>query len=43
VLAVDADSEYMMLDSTAVRAHQHSAGAQKKKARIKPSAAPVAD
>jgi hypothetical protein len=42
-LAVDADSEYMMLDSTVVRAHQHSAGAKKKKVRIKPSAAPVAD
>jgi transposase len=36
VLAADADGEYMMLDSTAVRAHQHSAGAQKKMARIKP-------
>jgi transposase len=43
VLAVDADNEYMMLDSTAVRAHQHSAGAKKKKGRIKPSAAPAAD
>ena len=43
ILAVDADNEYMMLDSTAVRAHQHSAGAQKKKVRIKPSAAPAAD
>ncbi len=43
ILAADADSEYMMLDSTVVRAHQHSAGAQKKKVRIKPSAAPVAD
>jgi len=43
ILAADADSEYMMLDSTVVRAHQHSVGAQKKKVRIKPSAAPVAD
>ena len=42
-LACDADSEYMMLDSTIVRAHQHSAGAQKKKGRIKPLAAPAAD
>ena len=39
MLATDADSEYMMLDSTSVRAHQHSAGAPKKKGRIKPSAA----
>ncbi len=29
VLAVDADNEYAMLDSTIVRAHQHSAGAKK--------------
>ena len=43
ILAVDADNEYMMLNSTAVRAHQHSAGAKKKKVRIKPSAAPAAD
>ena len=43
VLAADADSEYMSIDSTAVRAHQHSAGAQKKKGKIKPSAAPAAD
>src|SRR6476646_9803958 len=28
-LAVDADNEYAMIDSTIVRAHQHSAGAQK--------------
>lgn len=42
-LAGDADSEYMMLDSTIVRAHQHSAGAKKKKARIKQSAGREAD
>jgi transposase len=30
-LAADADNEYAMIDSTIVRAHQHSAGAQKKK------------
>lgn len=30
VLAQDADNEYSMIDSTIVRAHQHSAGAQKK-------------
>src|SRR5215212_2766871 len=28
-LASDADDEYAMIDSTIVRAHQHSAGAQK--------------
>ena len=28
-LATDADNEYAMIDSTIVRAHQHSAGAQK--------------
>lgn len=36
-LAQDADNEYAMIDSTIVRAHQHSAGAQKKKGRTKPS------
>jgi transposase len=41
-LASDADAEYMMLDSTIVRAHQHSAGAQKKMAKTKPSADPAA-
>ena len=30
-LAVDADNEYAMIDSTIVRAHQHSAGAPKKR------------
>ena len=34
-LAADADNEYAMIDSTIVRAHQHSAGAQKKTARIR--------
>ena len=29
-LAADADNEYAMIDSSIVRAHQHSAGAQKK-------------
>jgi transposase len=28
VLATDADNEYAMIDSTIVRAHQHSAGAK---------------
>ena len=26
----DSDNEYAMIDSTIIRAHQHSAGAQKK-------------
>jgi transposase len=42
-LAADADNEYAMLDSTIVRAHQHSAGAKKKRARTKPSGARGAD
>ena len=37
-LALDADAEFMSIDSTSVRAHQHSAGAQKKTAATKPSA-----
>ena len=43
LLAADADNEYAMIDSTIVRAHQHSAGAQKKKAKTKPSVAPEED
>ena len=39
-LASDADNEYAMIDSTIVRAHQHSAGAQKKLGATKPSDAP---
>jgi len=35
VLAADADNEYAMIDSTIVRAHQHSAGAQKKRAKTR--------
>ena len=34
-----ADNEYMMIDATIVRAHQHSAGAQKK---WRPSHRPIA-
>ena len=30
VLAQDADNEYVLIDSTIVRAHQHSAGAKKR-------------
>lgn len=36
-LAGDADNEYAMIDSTIVRAHQHSAGAPQKKSRMKQS------
>ncbi len=32
-LAEDADHEYAMIDSTIVRAHQHSAGAKKRRRR----------
>jgi transposase len=42
-LASDSDNEYMMIDSTIVRAHQHSAGALKKGVLIRPSAAQEAD
>jgi transposase len=42
-LAGDADNEYAMIDSTIVRAHQHSAGAQKKPARTRRSATRAAD
>jgi transposase len=41
LLAEDRDNEYVMIDATIVRAHQHSAGARKKTAR-KPSADPAA-
>lgn len=37
LLSADADNEYSMIDSTIVRAHQHSAGAQKKVAKTKRS------
>ena len=37
-LATDADNEHQMIDSTIVRAHQHSAGAPKK--RREPSSWP---
>ena len=35
VLSEDADNEYAMIDSTIVRANQHSAGAKKKKMSTK--------
>jgi transposase len=41
-LADDPDNEYASIDATIVRAHQHSAGAQKKPVSIKPSAARAA-
>ena len=42
-LAADADNEYAMIDSTIVRAHQHSAGAKKKPARTRRSGDRAAD
>src|SRR5258708_27861740 len=42
-LAADADNEYALIDSTNVRAHQHSARAQKKTAKNRPSGAARAD
>jgi transposase len=39
ILAADADNEYAMIDSTIVRAHQHSAGAKKKTMKTKRSGA----
>ena len=42
-LSAEADNEYAMLDSTIVRAHQHSAGAPKKARKAKRSAAAKAD
>ena len=42
-LAADADNEYAMIDSTIVRAHQHSAGAQKKLVRTRRSGARAED
>ena len=38
ILTRDADNEFVMIDATIIRAHQHSAGAQKKTAVTKPSA-----
>src|SRR5580700_6649861 len=42
-LAGEADNEYALIDSTIVRAHQHSAGARKKGAKTKPWGAAVVD
>src|SRR5271165_2757622 len=41
-LAADADNGYAMIDSTIVRAHQHSAGAQKKWGKTRRSGARAA-
>jgi transposase len=41
-LAQDADNEYVMIDSTIVRAHQHSAGAKGGMRRSRPSDAAAA-
>ena len=41
-LAADADNEYAMIDSTIVRAHQHSAGAKKGGPKLKRSGAAAA-
>ena len=38
----DPDFEYLILDSTIVRAHQHAAGAKKGGLRIRPLVAPAA-
>ena len=38
-LAQDADNEYVMIDSTIVRAHQHSSGAKRGRRKSKPSGA----
>lgn len=43
VLACDADNEYEMIDSTIVRAHQHSAGAKGGIEKGKPSVAVKVD
>jgi transposase len=38
----DEDFEYLIVDSTIVRAHRHSAGAKKGGLKIKPLASPAA-
>jgi transposase len=43
MLAADADNKYAMIDSAIVRAHQHSAGAQKKTVKTRRSSAAKAD
>ena len=41
-LSDDPDFEYLIADSTIVRAHQHASGAKKGGLKIRPSAAPAA-
>ena len=41
-MADDPDFEYLIVDSTVVRAHQHAAGAQKRGLGIKPRTRPLA-
>lgn len=41
-MADDPDFEYLIVDSTIVRAHQHAAGAKKGGLKIKPLGAPAA-
>jgi transposase len=41
-LAGEADNEYAMIDSTIVKAHQHSAGAKKGGSAVRPSGAAAA-
>ena len=36
LLASEADMEWLMIDSTVIRAHQHAAGAAKKKGELMP-------
>ena len=41
-LSDDPDFEYLIVDATIIRAHQHAAGAKKGGLKIKPLAGPVA-
>ena len=41
-MSADRDFEYILVDSTIVRAHQHSAGAQKGGLKLRPSVVPKA-
>ena len=43
MLAQEADNEYAMLDATIIKAHQHSAGAQKKMNQTQPSVVAAGD
>ena len=40
-LSDDPDFEYLIADSTIVRAHQHASGAKNEGLKIRPSAAPA--